>query len=209
MELLRDCLNSYAYQSLSKQEAALFEHHFDAEGDMHREFCQLFGPEKILDEVSVVDRASVARLGRYMTGCPLVLERLSLDEDTGEVLYRTRPTCTALDEAPAPMAFTMVTLGIAAGASRFTDRPELRAALRLTTTLGRRDHVVVELDGDAVGALLTQFPEPEFYVSADGLRPGRPVPLPDRPSYRRRTSRSVPRRGGRSLCRRRCLRAGT
>lgn len=43
-------------------------------------------------DVKVPDRESAARLGRYMIRCPIVLERLSLDEDTGEVLYRTRPS---------------------------------------------------------------------------------------------------------------------
>jgi hypothetical protein len=43
-------------------------------------------------EVKVPDREAAARLGRYMIRCPLVLERMSLDEDTGEVIYRTRPS---------------------------------------------------------------------------------------------------------------------
>ena len=51
VNLLRDCLNGYAYQWLSKKEAALFDRHYNAEGDAHREFCQLFGPEKILGEL--------------------------------------------------------------------------------------------------------------------------------------------------------------
>ena len=37
-------------------------------------------------EVKAYDRDSAARLGRYMIRYPVVLERLSLDEDTGEVL---------------------------------------------------------------------------------------------------------------------------
>jgi len=51
-------------------------------------------------EVQVPDRDSAARLGRYMIRCPLVLERLSLDEDTGEVLYRTRSSRAAHPEGP-------------------------------------------------------------------------------------------------------------
>ena len=35
-----------------------------------------------------------------MIRCPLVLERLSLDENTGEVLYRTRPSRAAHPEGP-------------------------------------------------------------------------------------------------------------
>lgn len=49
--LLKSCLNSYAYQSLAKAESALFEKHFDAEGEQHREFCQIFGPDKILENL--------------------------------------------------------------------------------------------------------------------------------------------------------------
>ena len=50
--LFRSCLNNYGYQCLSKQEGALFDRLYDAEGDEHREFCQIFGPEKIAGSVS-------------------------------------------------------------------------------------------------------------------------------------------------------------
>ena len=45
--LLRDYLNSYAYEGLSKTESPLFEKHYNATGKKHREFCQIFGPEKV------------------------------------------------------------------------------------------------------------------------------------------------------------------
>ena len=47
IQLFKDCMNGYAYQSLSKAETALFDKHYNAEGKDHREFCQLFGPERI------------------------------------------------------------------------------------------------------------------------------------------------------------------
>ena len=49
--LLKSCLNSYAYQSLTKAESGLFEKHFNAEGEQHREFCQIFGSDKILENL--------------------------------------------------------------------------------------------------------------------------------------------------------------
>ena len=49
IQLFKDCMNSYAYQSLSKAESALFEKHYNAEGQEHKEFCQLFGPDKIAE----------------------------------------------------------------------------------------------------------------------------------------------------------------
>ena len=48
--------------------------------------------------VKAHDRVSAARLGRYMIRCPLVLERLSLDEASGDILYRTRPSRAAHPE---------------------------------------------------------------------------------------------------------------
>ncbi len=51
IDLLRENLNGYAHQSLSKLERTLFEKHFDAVGGSHREFCQVFGPDKIPQEV--------------------------------------------------------------------------------------------------------------------------------------------------------------
>ena len=47
IKLFQSCLNNYAYQSLDKQEEALFDRFYNAQGDEHREFCQIFGPEKI------------------------------------------------------------------------------------------------------------------------------------------------------------------
>ncbi|MGD8818205.1 MAG: transposase [Acidobacteriota bacterium] len=51
-------------------------------------------------DVKVADRQAAARLGRYMIRCPVVVERMSLDEDTGEVIYRTRPSRVDHPEGP-------------------------------------------------------------------------------------------------------------
>ncbi len=51
ISLLRSYLNGYAYQALSPADSALFDKHFNATGEEHREFCQLFGPDKILEEL--------------------------------------------------------------------------------------------------------------------------------------------------------------
>ena len=48
VNLLRHHLNGYAYESLSTAESALFDRHYNAEGNDRREFCQLFGPDKIV-----------------------------------------------------------------------------------------------------------------------------------------------------------------
>ena len=50
--LFEDCLNGYAYEGLNKQENTLFERLYNADGDSQREFCQIFGPEKIPENVS-------------------------------------------------------------------------------------------------------------------------------------------------------------
>lgn len=47
VSLFQSCMNNYAYQGLDKQEEALFDQLYNAKGDEHREFCQIFGPEKI------------------------------------------------------------------------------------------------------------------------------------------------------------------
>ncbi len=46
--LLTSSLNNYAYQALSQADADLFNRLYDAQGDEHREFCEIFGPDKIL-----------------------------------------------------------------------------------------------------------------------------------------------------------------
>ncbi len=51
LDLLRSHLNGYAYQSLAAPEAALFERCYNAEGAEHREYCDLFGPERIVENL--------------------------------------------------------------------------------------------------------------------------------------------------------------
>jgi len=51
IELFQSCLDGYGHQGLNKQECALFDRLYNAEGNEHREFCQLFGPGKIPENV--------------------------------------------------------------------------------------------------------------------------------------------------------------
>lgn len=51
IELFQDCMDGYAYQSLDTAESALFDRLHGAQGAEQREFCQVFGPEKIAENV--------------------------------------------------------------------------------------------------------------------------------------------------------------
>jgi hypothetical protein len=51
LDLLRSYLNGYAHESLSAVEAARFERGYEAQGGAHREFCDLFGPDKIVQSL--------------------------------------------------------------------------------------------------------------------------------------------------------------
>jgi len=53
VELLKNYLNSYAYENLSGEESRRFEKSFNAAGEKHRTFCQLFGPEKIGENIGM------------------------------------------------------------------------------------------------------------------------------------------------------------
>jgi len=48
IQLFTASLNGYAYNGLDKEETELFDRLYDAKGDEHREFCEVFGPEHIL-----------------------------------------------------------------------------------------------------------------------------------------------------------------
>jgi len=50
VQLLKDYMNGYAYQCLPKTESTFFDKYYNAEGKEHKEFCQLFGPDKITEE---------------------------------------------------------------------------------------------------------------------------------------------------------------
>lgn len=52
IDLLQHSLDSYAANSLNKSDYAIWERHFNAEGDEHREFCEVFGPEHILPNIA-------------------------------------------------------------------------------------------------------------------------------------------------------------
>jgi len=47
----RDSLNGYAPNNLEATDYALWEEYFNADGDEHKEFCDIFGPEHILPNV--------------------------------------------------------------------------------------------------------------------------------------------------------------
>ncbi len=49
--LLTHHLNGYGHQWISRKETALFEKLYNAEGKEQREFCQIFGPDKIVDNL--------------------------------------------------------------------------------------------------------------------------------------------------------------
>ena len=50
-ELFMNFLNGYAHRSLSSDEGILFDHYYNLEGKGHKEFCQVFGPDKILENI--------------------------------------------------------------------------------------------------------------------------------------------------------------
>ena len=51
IECLKGQPNGYGHQTLDTTERAFFERSFNAEGENHREFCQIFGPEKIVENL--------------------------------------------------------------------------------------------------------------------------------------------------------------
>jgi len=53
LDMLRHHLNGYAYETLSQAESALFDRYYNADGKEHREFCQLFGPDKIAENLGM------------------------------------------------------------------------------------------------------------------------------------------------------------
>jgi hypothetical protein len=68
--LFTQSLNGYAANSLGRTERALFDTHFNAEGDQHREFCNIFGPEHILPNVG--EFLSYFMVSKVMAGADLL-----------------------------------------------------------------------------------------------------------------------------------------
>jgi hypothetical protein len=51
LDLLARFLDGYGHESLGEAERRRFERLYDAEGPAHREYCQIFGPERIAPEL--------------------------------------------------------------------------------------------------------------------------------------------------------------
>ena len=51
IELFEASMDGYAYQYLDEDETALWEDLFNAGGPEHRDFCEIFGPEKIPENI--------------------------------------------------------------------------------------------------------------------------------------------------------------
>ncbi len=53
VDLLRDYLNGYGHEGLDAAETALFRTHCDAKGAARREFCEIFGPDRIVENLGM------------------------------------------------------------------------------------------------------------------------------------------------------------
>lgn len=53
IDLLTLYLDGYGCEDLPKDELALFDAYFNAEGEDHKEFCQLFGPDHIIPNLGM------------------------------------------------------------------------------------------------------------------------------------------------------------
>ena len=51
ISLLQSHLDNYGHDCLSTAEQALFEKHYNTEGNAHRNYCDLFGPEKVFETI--------------------------------------------------------------------------------------------------------------------------------------------------------------
>ena len=87
--LFTQSLNGYAANSLSQFDRARFDKLFDAEGEQHREFCDMFGPEKRCSAIS----ASV------MSGVASTRARISAAWRSIRA-ERWSPPCTRASQAP-------------------------------------------------------------------------------------------------------------
>ena len=79
---LRGYLNAYGYEGLDKEESALFEKHDNAQGEGHRGFCALFGPERIVVNFGMFLGYYMVR--KVMCGADL-LRRRNRDQKAGPV----------------------------------------------------------------------------------------------------------------------------
>ena len=52
IDLFMSSMNGYGHQTLSEDETKIFEYYFKQDEDKHKEFCQIFGADKIVENVS-------------------------------------------------------------------------------------------------------------------------------------------------------------
>ena len=85
--LFTHSLNGYAANSLSQFERARFDKLFKAEGEQHREFCDIFGPEHILENVG--EFLNYFMVSKVMAGADIAGIR-HRHEEAGEVARGTQ-----------------------------------------------------------------------------------------------------------------------
>ena len=69
IHLLTHHLDGYGHEYLSEQESVLFDKSYSAKGKAHREFCQVFGPEKIPENLHMF--LSYFMIRKVMAGADL------------------------------------------------------------------------------------------------------------------------------------------
>ena len=91
VQLLQHYLDGYGYQPLGKEESKFFDHHFEATGSNQRSFCQLFGADKITENLG-------GFLGYFMIRKVVAGEEVAVTNLTRGVPIRAEPLSeTALE----------------------------------------------------------------------------------------------------------------
>ena len=118
IDLLQHHLNGYAYEGLSKAESALFEKYYNAEGREHREFCQLFGPAKIVEELG-------SFLGYFM------IRKVMAGEDTKRAAGTVTKKLSAWLSAKGYISAEVAQDGVDAGADAARKLPKAERAAQI------------------------------------------------------------------------------
>jgi hypothetical protein len=99
VELLKHSLNGYAYSGLEKAERTLWEKHFNADGDAHKEFLNYFMAHKVVAGVDLLRTSGtvIKKLARWLAEHGYVaIEDAALVVEQGAGAARDLPAAAKL-----------------------------------------------------------------------------------------------------------------
>lgn len=165
IQLFIDHMNGYGHQWLSEEEKETFDRYFELEGKSHKDFCEIFGVDKILENISEF-------VGYYLIRkVMLSAEEMSIAASTITELVQWLADKGLVSEAEATDAFDR-------SAKAAKDLPRAEVANRLIWELAQKGPTRVEESIESGYMTIAKIEGDSVWLNTDYGETIGPVVLP-------------------------------